>query len=951
MLGTKWLPMILLLLFTGGKVMITPARAATFTVTTTADDNDPGNADGTTSLREAILQANADPNPAVDTINFAIPGSGRQTINLTAELPEITHSVFINGYSQAGASQNTLATGDNAVLMVELNGSNVGTNTVSDPGGLVVNAPNCTIKGLVINRFPDSGIVLRTSGNLIAGNFIGTDGTGTVVDTDNDITNGNSFGNAWGVEILAANNVVGGTTPAVRNIISGNNYGGLTIYADVAGGVVTGNLVQGNYIGTDVTGTLDRGNAGEGVNIDGDGANVSGNVIGGTTVAARNVIAGNQYNGVRIIFDGATNNSVQGNIIGADVSGTNALGNSSDGVFISSAGNNLVGGTVSGAGNIIAFNGVDGVSVVAPQNNDGTLVSLPGNTISSNSIFANGSGTLSLGIDLDDDGVTPNDVGDADIGANDHQNFPVLTSATTNGFITGTLNSTPNNTFRIEFFANTAADAAGYGEGEVFLGAQNVATDGAGNASFSTTVTLPTGKPYISATATKLATGDTSEFSACVQLVAPTNKPPVNSVPGAQSVSQDTALVFSNSSNNLISISDPDAGQNAVRVTLSATNGTLTLSGTTGLTIISGSNGSSTLTFTGTISNINTALNGLSFVPAAGFKGAASLSITTNDLGNSGTGGPQVATATVPITVNALTRTFSVSNVTVPEGDSGTTNALFTITLSAASTQPLTVQFATSDGTAKAGSDYQSTNVTVGFSPGTTTRTIAVPIIGDTLNEGNETFTVLLSNPSGGAVISNGSGTGLIVDDDPLPTLSINDVQVAEGNSGITNATFTVSLSVASGRTVTVNYATADGTALSGSDYTATAGTLTIAAGQKSATITVPILGDTAVEADETFTVNLTNVSNATIARNAGVGTILNDDTTGPPPTPIPTPVPTPVPTPTPTPMLAVTLTTPANGAFINGLTTVVGTVGGGTNLSVNVSVKRLSDARYWSGH
>jgi hypothetical protein len=163
------------------------------------------------------------------------------------------------------------------------------------------------------------------------------------------------------------------------------------------------------------------------------------------------------------------------------------------------------------------------------------------------------------------------------------------------------------------------------------------------------------------------------------------------------------------------------------------------------------------------------------------------------------------------------------------------------------------------------------------FPAGSTSQSITVAVKGDTLNEGNETFVV---NLSGGvnATIADSQGVGTIVDDDPLPSVTIADLSITEGNTGTKSATFTLTLSAASGRTVSVNYATANGTATAGSDYVAKSGTVTFAAGTTTQTISITINGDVIKEANETFFVNLSSPTNVTIARAQGVGTILNDD-------------------------------------------------------------------------
>ena len=220
---------------------------------------------------------------------------------------------------------------------------------------------------------------------------------------------------------------------------------------------------------------------------------------------------------------------------------------------------------------------------------------------------------------------------------------------------------------------------------------------------------------------------------------------------------------------------------------------------------------------------------------------------------------------------------ISINDVTIVENDSGLKNLKFTLSLSTPSSKTVTVDYATADGSATAGSDYVQTSGTVTFSIGQTIKTFIVQSTGDLLDEDNETFFVNLSNPVVG-VINDGQGIGTINDNDPAPLLSINDIRVAEGNGGTGNVAFTVTLSAVSARTVTVNFATVDGSATAGSDYNARSGSVTFAPGQTSKTITVGIKGDTVSESDETFKVNLSGAVNANIADNQGVCTITNDD-------------------------------------------------------------------------
>jgi len=229
------------------------------------------------------------------------------------------------------------------------------------------------------------------------------------------------------------------------------------------------------------------------------------------------------------------------------------------------------------------------------------------------------------------------------------------------------------------------------------------------------------------------------------------------------------------------------------------------------------------------------------------------------------------------ISLDPSTPSLSIDDVSVLEGHTGTVNAVFTVTLSTASDQTVTVDFATANGTATVGSDYVATSGTVTFPTGTISQTITVVVNGDVLDESNETFFVNLSNPTN-AIIGDAQGSGTITDDDDVLSLSINDVTVTEGNTGMVNADFTVTLSVSSGQTVTVDFATADGTATAGSDYVATSGTVTFAPGTTTQMITVMVNGDVIDESDETFFVNLSNAANATIGDNQGTGTITDDD-------------------------------------------------------------------------
>jgi subtilisin family serine protease len=225
---------------------------------------------------------------------------------------------------------------------------------------------------------------------------------------------------------------------------------------------------------------------------------------------------------------------------------------------------------------------------------------------------------------------------------------------------------------------------------------------------------------------------------------------------------------------------------------------------------------------------------------------------------------------------------ITISGGSVVEGNSGTVQLAFTVSLSAPAIDVVTVNYATGGGTATAGSDYVAQSGPLSFAPGETSKTILVDVIGDTAFESNETFAVTLSGPSANARVQTASATGTITNDDvqppPVtPTLAVGSVSALE-NAGWLR--FTVTLSQALSTKVTVRFATANGTAVAGrtGDYTATSGTLTFNPGETSKVVSVAVRNDSAVESNETFFVDLSRASGATIATARGTGTIVNDD-------------------------------------------------------------------------
>ena len=365
-----------------------------------------------------------------------------------------------------------LGNGFDGVRLVTLASGNTIGGTAAGAGNLISGNATTNQYGIDI----DGSAAL----NVVQGNYIGTDVTGTV-----------PLGNFRGIHIgNAPGNTVGGLAAGAGNLISANIGSGILL--DGAGG--TGTLVQGNLIGTDSTGTAALGNGGDGIHLF---AAVADTTIGGTAAGAGNLISGNGGSGIHL-ERGAMATFLQGNLIGTDITRTLPIGNGADGVLILDSFDNLIGGTAPGAGNTIAFNGRDGIRV------DGGT----GNAVLRNRIFGHANG---LGIELLN-------------GGNYDQPFPTIRSATFDGTFTTisvTFAGAPDTTDRIEIFVNTVCNPSGFGEGERFLASLTVGTDDAGNASFTLVVPVSVDPgQFISATATD-PNGNTSEFAACALVTGP----------------------------------------------------------------------------------------------------------------------------------------------------------------------------------------------------------------------------------------------------------------------------------------------------------------------------------------------------------------------------------------------------------------------------------------------
>lgn len=341
------------------------AGAAKWTVLNTA-------ASGAGSLEAAVDSANAGLAGVPDTIAFAIPGAGPHIITRSSSLSINAPAVLIDGYTQPGSSVNTLPTGDNAVLKIVL------TSSILGPDAFQVFGDSCRIRGLVIGGNWGNGIVvLGGSNHVIEGNFIGVDAAGTSV-----------LSNSTAINMSAAFNRIGGTTPSARNVIAGSTNFGILVSAPGASG-----SILGNYIGTNKNGTSALGN-----NIGVYLGTPPGCNVGGSAAGSGNLISGNQY-GI-YLGPGTSGNTVQGNLIGTTASGMSPLGNSGNAVYIADCPNNQIGGSTAAERNVISAS--VGSNIYAYGDNAFHNV-IQGNYIGTDqtglAVFSNGVGIVFYGAD------------------------------------------------------------------------------------------------------------------------------------------------------------------------------------------------------------------------------------------------------------------------------------------------------------------------------------------------------------------------------------------------------------------------------------------------------------------------------------------------------------------------------------------------------------------------
>jgi hypothetical protein len=462
-----------------------PARGAiTLLVTTTELDVEIGDGCG---LFEAIQAANQDAQfgdcfgeAGTNAIDFDIQGGGPHVIAPATALPAITAAVTIDG-----TSEPDYAPGAPVVVLDGSSGALYGLRIGATGDGT-------TIRGMVVHSFDGNGLEALPGGdgNTFEANFVGTDQTGAT-----DLGNSGD-----GISAFSLNNVVGGSGANEGNLVSGNDGNGIVVADD--------GVVQGNLVGTDAAGTAPLGNGLTGIWVRGPDAD-----IGGPAAGAGNVVGANGGDGIELQSSDVT---IQNNAIGTDAAGTVDLGNDGHGVFlIGGLAGTTIGGSAAGEANMIANNDGNGILTLS---NTGV-----GNAFLVNSVHDN----AALGIDLGNDGVTPNDPDDADTGANDFQNFPEISDVTPGATTTveGDLHTDAASTFyRLEFFVQDQADPTEFGEGETFLGDGEVQTDGNGDAPFTIAGLDATAAPdVVTATATRLtgSGGDplsTSEYSEAFHL-------------------------------------------------------------------------------------------------------------------------------------------------------------------------------------------------------------------------------------------------------------------------------------------------------------------------------------------------------------------------------------------------------------------------------------------------
>lgn len=740
--------------------------------------------------------------------------------------------------------------------------------------------------------------------NFIAGNSIGlgadatgdlgNGGSGIKTDTFPEV-DGNAPDNPTNLSLVIVGNIVSdnkGANAGGPDSANGPNAG-ISITGASARVKVTGNLIGLGSFGGVLSLAPDHGNAGDGIFV-----STSDHEIGGPLAADFNVIAANARHGIMLAGSGTHGVIVRNNFVGVPdptMLDVLDLGNGADGIHIDRASTNTIGGSGSLDDNVIAANARHGVAMRNGSAGNGWA-----NLLQRNQIYANGG----LGIDLErnlnaaDPIPDPLDPDPNTNYANFGQNQPWICSQQptdppacgasalpsydgTSTTLRWTLTTSPNATIRVEFFARTST-------AQTFLGEEAVTTDASGLVSgagctagvctSSVGSGIDTTGGMLEMTATDVTVRDvppvgdgmtgpsnnTSEFSNAVAVAQP----------GELEFSAPVFTVGEAGVTATITVNRVNGVDGAVGVDFTTADGTAqqpadytTASSPPPLSWADQDNAPKVFT-----------------VPVVGdslYEPGGNETVLLS-LGNP-TGGAVLgaqSTATLEIVDDDLQPTLAIDDVSQLEGDAGTSAFAFTITLSNASAQTVSVVANTTPGSASAGTDYNPVvGQSITFNPGETVKTLSVDVIGDTLSESpSETFTVDLSSPVN-ASIADGQGLGTIVDDDAGAAFTIDSVSVNEGNAGTTALVFTVTRSQ-SGGAASVDFATADGSAtVADGDYVANSGTLNFADGVAVQPITVLVNGDTKFEGTENLVVNLSNPSaGTTIGQGVGTGTISNDD-------------------------------------------------------------------------
>jgi hypothetical protein len=827
------------------------ARAATFHVTTTADNNN--NANPTAgSLRKAIIDANA--NPGMDTIDFNIPGAGVHTISLVSLLPTITDPVVIDGYTQPGASANTLANGDNAVLLIQLTGTNVFNFSAFE--GLVITAGGSTVKGLIINGFYNSstnfGNAIRLTtkgGNVISGNFIGTNSNGTAKIPSRD-----------GVLIDGSpNNVIGGSTPALRNLISGNSIG-----IEIGNAGATGNLIHGNFIGTDHNGTGALGNndgvlvgsIGQtltnleiGATLPGTGNVISANtygievagslsgllirgnmvgtdvtgkvalantesgiaifnsasplpiVVGGNTAAARNVISGNKKIGVWI--SNSTGVVIQGNYIGTDITGKAALGNEYEGVKFDNGGFHQLGGVGAGEGNVISASGLSGVEISKSN----------GNFVQRNLIGLGADGTTALGNAIGID----------------------MNSSASNNVIGGQGNGG-------NFIAFN-----GYGvtvHGDNSTGNQISSNSITSNASLGIDL-APISVVNPNHTGSAVGPNNLQNYPVLTRAALISNG--LTYISGTLNSTANTKFRIELFANKAFKAGGYGEGQTFLGGFDATTDASGNLSFNSG-------------------GYLNLSLGQYISATAIDPAGNTSEFSQNKQVAADGPGSLQFSSAAYSVNENGGQATITVKRT---GGSFGTD----------------TIQYTTvAGGTATAGTDYTPVSGTLIWGDGDSSdKTFTVPVIDDSITEQDETLNLALSNPTNGAALGSPGTAVLTIKDNDAQQQQTTNVQIEQTSYSVSEGDHFKLINITrTGDTstdVSVDYTTSDGTAGQRTDYTLMLGTLHFAPSETTKTLTFLVTEDSYVEGNETLTLSLSNATGATLGSQSQAQiTILDND-------------------------------------------------------------------------